>query len=198
MTKPCRFCGFIHAPGAPHGPEVDWAGDTGKPTRATKIEPPKPVRRLSRQEMEDAEMRAIGLEPAPRPRNRLGRVPIQEFAYEPPIPAVEVNPVAKDLVERVVAAGGGEPETAEARALVPEQRRPPTKSKSRGVRQKQASEAEANAEWVRGIRAKTGLTQEAFAAKYGFNIRTVMSWEQGRAEPGCTATRKLVEIDHGN
>lgn len=178
MTKPCRFCGFIHPLGAPHGPEVDWASDSKAPTRATKAEPVKPLRKLTRAEMEDAEMRAIGLQPAPRPK-------------APPAPEPR-------LVEAVIAAGGGEPETPAARAVAKAlQNTPPQRKSKGGARHKKVSEAEANAEWVRGIRAKTGLTQEAFAAKYEFNIRTLMSWEQGRAEPGCSATRKLVEIDGG-
>jgi len=33
---------------------------------------------------------------------------------------------------------------------------------------------------IKEIRAAMGLTQKAFAAKYGVSLRTVESWEQGQ------------------
>lgn len=32
---------------------------------------------------------------------------------------------------------------------------------------------------VRAIRSGLGLTQEAFAARFGFSVRTLRHWEQG-------------------
>jgi len=46
---------------------------------------------------------------------------------------------------------------------------------------------------VRGIRAKTGLTQAAFAARYGFAVGTLRDWEQGRKQPE-PATRTLLLV----
>lgn len=46
---------------------------------------------------------------------------------------------------------------------------------------------------VRGIRAKLGLTQAAFAARYGFAIGTLRDWEQGRKQPE-PATRTLLLV----
>ena len=36
---------------------------------------------------------------------------------------------------------------------------------------------------VRAIRGKTGLTQEAFAQRFGFSVNTLRHWEQGRRYP---------------
>jgi putative transcriptional regulator len=36
---------------------------------------------------------------------------------------------------------------------------------------------------VREVRRKTGLSQAAFAAKYGFRPATLRNWEQGRTRP---------------
>lgn len=36
---------------------------------------------------------------------------------------------------------------------------------------------------VREIRSKLGLTQQAFAARFGFSINTVRHWEQGKPVP---------------
>ena len=48
---------------------------------------------------------------------------------------------------------------------------------------------------VRAIRAKTGLTQDAFAARFGFPIRTVQDWEQERRGPETSARVLLTIID---
>ena len=36
---------------------------------------------------------------------------------------------------------------------------------------------------VKAIRGKLGLSQEAFASRFGFSAAAVRDWEQGRAEP---------------
>jgi DNA-binding transcriptional regulator YiaG len=46
---------------------------------------------------------------------------------------------------------------------------------------------------VAAIRAKLGLTREAFAIRFGFDARTVEAWEQGRYRPE-PATRTLLKI----
>ena len=46
---------------------------------------------------------------------------------------------------------------------------------------------------VRSIRQRQGLTQEAFATKYGFSLSTIKNWEQGhRAPTGPSRTLLLV------
>lgn len=40
---------------------------------------------------------------------------------------------------------------------------------------------------VRAIRAKLGLTQEEFAARFGFSVDTLRQWEQGRQRPENSA-----------
>ena len=46
---------------------------------------------------------------------------------------------------------------------------------------------------VRAIRESEGLTQEAFATRYGFSVATVRDWEQGRRQPERPA-RILLRI----
>jgi putative transcriptional regulator len=36
---------------------------------------------------------------------------------------------------------------------------------------------------VRAIRAKLGMTQQEFAASFGFSINTLRHWEQGKRQP---------------
>ena len=36
---------------------------------------------------------------------------------------------------------------------------------------------------VRAVRARLGLTQEQFAARFGFRLSTLRDWEQGRRRP---------------
>jgi len=36
---------------------------------------------------------------------------------------------------------------------------------------------------VQALRRKLGLSQSEFAARFGFSVRTVQEWEQGRALP---------------
>lgn len=46
---------------------------------------------------------------------------------------------------------------------------------------------------VRAIRRKLGMTQQAFAARFGFSVNTLRHWEQGRREPeGPTRAYLLV------
>ncbi len=48
---------------------------------------------------------------------------------------------------------------------------------------------------VRAIRAKLGLSQRVFAERFGFSLRTVQQWEQGRAVPERPARILLMIID---
>lgn len=47
---------------------------------------------------------------------------------------------------------------------------------------------------VAQIRAKTGLSQAAFAARYGFSKRTLQEWEQHRKRPTGAARSLLLVI----
>jgi putative transcriptional regulator len=48
---------------------------------------------------------------------------------------------------------------------------------------------------VQAIRRKLGLLQSEFAARFGFSVRTVQEWEQGRAVPDRPARILLRVID---
>jgi putative transcriptional regulator len=50
---------------------------------------------------------------------------------------------------------------------------------------------------VASIRAATGKTQPEFASTYGFSIRTVQEWEQGRSQPngGSATLLKMIAAD---
>lgn len=48
---------------------------------------------------------------------------------------------------------------------------------------------------VKAIRGRTGLSQDAFAARYGFSAGAVRDWEQGRKPPEPTARVLLTVID---
>lgn len=48
---------------------------------------------------------------------------------------------------------------------------------------------------VKAIRAKLGLTQEQFAARFGFSVRTLRHWEQGLRQPEGAARAYLLVID---
>jgi putative transcriptional regulator len=50
---------------------------------------------------------------------------------------------------------------------------------------------------VRAIRAKLRMSQEDFAALYGFTINQIKDWEQGRARPigGVRAYLMLIKQD---
>ncbi|WP_267355677.1 MULTISPECIES: helix-turn-helix domain-containing protein [unclassified Methylobacterium] len=49
---------------------------------------------------------------------------------------------------------------------------------------------------VRAIRRSVHMTQESFAAAYGFPITTLRDWEQGRARPDTSARAYLLVIAH--
>ncbi|MDO9473652.1 MAG: helix-turn-helix domain-containing protein [Caulobacter sp.] len=48
---------------------------------------------------------------------------------------------------------------------------------------------------VKAIRARTGLSQDRFANRFGFNAATLRDWEQGRRQPEPTARVLLTVID---
>lgn len=48
---------------------------------------------------------------------------------------------------------------------------------------------------VRGIRAKLGLSQGAFARRFGFSPAAVRDWEQGRKTPEAAARTLLLVIE---
>ena len=48
---------------------------------------------------------------------------------------------------------------------------------------------------VRAVRRKTGLSQGAFAARFGINRRTLQDWEQGRYQPDPMARALLTIIE---
>lgn len=49
---------------------------------------------------------------------------------------------------------------------------------------------------VRAIRARTKLSQTQFAARFGFSVRTLQEWEQGREIPTGAARALLRVIAH--
>lgn len=48
---------------------------------------------------------------------------------------------------------------------------------------------------VKAIRARLGLTQADFAARFGFDVRAVENWEQGRRQPERPARALLRVIE---
>ncbi|MEP7012330.1 MAG: helix-turn-helix domain-containing protein [Acidobacteriota bacterium] len=48
---------------------------------------------------------------------------------------------------------------------------------------------------VKAIRTKIGMTQEEFAARFGFSINTLRHWEQGRRVPEGPTRAYLLVID---
>ncbi|OWJ67459.1 helix-turn-helix domain-containing protein [Inquilinus limosus] len=48
---------------------------------------------------------------------------------------------------------------------------------------------------VRTIRRRRGLSQQAFADRYGFSAAAVRDWEQGRRAPEAAARSFLLVID---
>ena len=48
---------------------------------------------------------------------------------------------------------------------------------------------------VRAIRLKLHLTRQAFANRYGFNLRTLEKWEQGTRIPDVATRAYLTVID---
>ena len=49
---------------------------------------------------------------------------------------------------------------------------------------------------VKAIRTKTGLSQEAFALRFGFSPAAVRDWEQHRRQPEQAARVLLLVIAH--
>lgn len=47
---------------------------------------------------------------------------------------------------------------------------------------------------ARAVRERTGLSQEAFALRYGLDVSTLRNWEQSRSEPDAAATTLLWTI----
>jgi putative transcriptional regulator len=48
---------------------------------------------------------------------------------------------------------------------------------------------------VRAIRSRLGLSQAAFARRFGFSLGTVRDWEQGRCQPDQAVRSYLLVID---
>jgi len=48
---------------------------------------------------------------------------------------------------------------------------------------------------VQALRARLGISQEAFAGRYGLDVATVRNWEQGRTRPDGPAVALLHLID---
>lgn len=48
---------------------------------------------------------------------------------------------------------------------------------------------------VKAIRQRQGLTQAAFAERYGFALNSIRNWEQGRRRPEGPARLLLLMID---
>lgn len=48
---------------------------------------------------------------------------------------------------------------------------------------------------VKALRARLGISQEAFAGRYGLDVKTLQNWEQGRTEPEGPAAILLQLID---
>ena len=48
---------------------------------------------------------------------------------------------------------------------------------------------------VRAIRMKLGMTQQAFAARFGFSVNTLRHWEQGMRQPEGPTRAYLLVID---
>jgi putative transcriptional regulator len=48
---------------------------------------------------------------------------------------------------------------------------------------------------VRTIRTKLGMTQEEFAARFGFSVNTLRHWEHGRRQPEGPTRAYLLVID---
>lgn len=48
---------------------------------------------------------------------------------------------------------------------------------------------------VRNVRARTGLSQRAFASQFGFSTAAVRNWEQGLREPEGPARTLLALIE---
>ena len=65
------------------------------------------------------------------------------------------------------------------------------KGDERGVRVHRPREVD-----VKAVRAKTGMTQEQFAARFGFSTATLRHWERGDRSPRGPALVLLNVIEH--
>ncbi|MGM0675514.1 MAG: helix-turn-helix domain-containing protein [Spirochaetota bacterium] len=50
-------------------------------------------------------------------------------------------------------------------------------------------------EYIRGVRARVGMTQREFSDRIGISVDTLRNWEQGRRYPTGTARALLRIID---
>jgi putative transcriptional regulator len=48
---------------------------------------------------------------------------------------------------------------------------------------------------VKAIRTKLGLSQAAFAQRFGFSVQSIRNWEQGARQPEGPARAYLLVID---
>lgn len=48
---------------------------------------------------------------------------------------------------------------------------------------------------VKAIRTKLGMTQQTFAARFGFSVNTLRHWEQGKREPEGPTRAYLLVIE---
>lgn len=48
---------------------------------------------------------------------------------------------------------------------------------------------------VRAIRTKLGMTQEEFAARFGFSVNTLRHWEHGKRQPEGPTRAYLLVIE---
>ena len=48
---------------------------------------------------------------------------------------------------------------------------------------------------VKAIRARLRMTQQTFAARFGFSVNTLRHWEQGKREPEGPTRAYLLVID---
>ena len=48
---------------------------------------------------------------------------------------------------------------------------------------------------AKAIRTKLGMTQQAFAARFGFSVNTLRHWEQGKREPEGPTRAYLLVIE---
>ena len=54
---------------------------------------------------------------------------------------------------------------------------------------------------MKELRELLGLTQKEFALKFGFNLRTLQQWEQGRASTPVyliTLVKRVIELESEN
>ena len=51
---------------------------------------------------------------------------------------------------------------------------------------------------VRGVRARTGMSQDAFASSFGFTVHQVRQWEQGRCRPLGAMRAYLLAIERNH